>query len=112
MCSRCDSERQTKILRQRPGGHSPATIPIDPPPIENVCANCITSDEIAMELSSATGFVLGVLSSAEASRSEQVAIALDTARSFFVVRNSDDGRGAALRAIGFRCEEGSVASAK
>ena len=106
-CTRCAQIRETIFVTTvRPGGYgmfSVSTELPEPPKTENVCAICLTDDEVAQMLHPVVDFVLDTMprhtSLPETSR------ALDTVAAYFKVRSfSPDGcnRGAALRAVGFR----------
>jgi hypothetical protein len=109
-CTRCGNERKTMtIFIVRPGGHTFSTLTqpdfeLDvPPTVERSCGECLTDDEITRELSPAVEFVLGTLVKNASPNFPDILVSLETARSFFMVRNNNpDGsnRRAAVRALG------------
>lgn len=108
-CTRCGSEAQTVVIyTARPGGHVlfSGTEPdfSQAPPMEQPCGECITDSEIRQILGPAVAFVLGVLTKDIESQpgpyQGEFLKSLDIVRAPFMIRSNDDGRRAALRAIG------------
>lgn len=92
------------VISIRAGFHtwSPATLGHhEPPKLEHICGECVTDDEIVYALGPAVEFVLAVLADRSKERPDLM-IALETARTLFMVRNNSNvpNRVSALRALG------------
>lgn len=120
-CTRCGNERKVMpMLMVRMGGHSlPSLTQPDlaravPATVERTCGDCITDDEILHELSPIMEFGLGVLINRIQPEFSDMRVALEVARTMFMVRNNNpDGhaRRAAVKALGLDlvlCVDGSV----
>jgi hypothetical protein len=108
-CSRCNNESEKLHFVFSVEGHTlPSLTQPDfskaiPSQSEHVCGSCITDSEILQEIGPIAEFALSVLIQNAASYSLPAHIvSLETARTFFMVRNidNDSGRNKALRAIG------------
>lgn len=103
-CTRCSKVRPklVPIFTVRVGSYSMLSLSL-PDAVERVCAPCLTDDEIARELNDVAEFVLGVLVKNTSPEYKDMLVSLETARSYFAVRNNDNrsNRGVALRALGF-----------
>lgn len=108
-CSRCGNEAVVKTFHLvRPGGMTWFTLyggdfTCTPQTTERVCGACMTDREILLQVGPIAEFALSAIIKLEPS--SPLVVSLETARTFFMVRNNDPdsnrGRQAALRAIGF-----------
>jgi hypothetical protein len=114
-CTRCNNETTNlkDIFIATPGGHcfpslSQPSMNAIGPMSERVCGNCITDNELLLEIGPIAEFALSVLiqNGREHPSPNQngVMAALETAKAHFIVRRNDSNstsRNAALRAVGY-----------
>jgi hypothetical protein len=97
---------QASVFTGLPADFVPTT-----PRAESSCGDCLTDDEILREIGPIMQFGLGVLiARLDQTRTDfpDTRVALEYARSMFMVRNNDDedqrGRRAAVKALGLEVE--------